>query len=112
MSIFRVTEIFYERISCFFISHSTTENTCNGSADEPATIKPGIFTKPVGFHSVTVKNRVPGNHRVILLLITLMMVSGIMVQCARAADPPVADFTPACGGVSDSGGILVAFFDN
>jgi len=112
MSIFRVTEIFYERISCFFISRSTTENTCNGSAEIPATIKPGIFTKPVGFHSVTVKNRVPVNHRVILLLITLMMVSGIMVQCARAADPPVADFTPDCGGVSDSGGIRVAFFDN
>jgi len=112
MSIFRATEVLYERISRFFPSRSITEITCNGSTDVPATIKPGIFTKPVGFHSVPVKNRVPGYHRVILLLITLMMVSGIMVQCVCAADPPVADFTPDCGGVSDSGGILVAFFDN
>jgi PKD repeat protein len=92
MHIFRYSVLFHEWVSSFFFSRNTTQNFNNRWGKFQRIIKPGIFTKPDGFHSVFGKNAVPGNPRIILLLITFLMVSGIIIPGVCAAGPLVVDF--------------------
>jgi len=99
MVFFRSTESLYERISPFFFSLIPTENMSVGYSKIVKILFSGIFTKPVNYHSAPAKKLVRGNDRVILLLITLMMMSGIIVPYAQAAGSLGVDFnaTPQFG---------------
>jgi PKD repeat protein len=92
MHIFRDSLLLHECVSSFFISRNTTQNINDGWEALHRLIKPGIFTKPAGFPQVSGKKVVRSNLRIILLLITLLMVSGILIPCVRAASPLIVDF--------------------
>jgi PKD repeat protein len=92
MVFLRGIESLFKRISPFFFSLITTENTRVGCSKIFKTLLSGIFTKPTGFHSVFGKKSVTYNHRIILLLITLLMVSGILIPGVSAAGPLTVDF--------------------
>jgi PKD repeat protein len=92
MVFLRSIESLYRRIPPFFFSIITTENTSIGCSKIVKPLFSGIFTKSTGFHSVFGKKAVTPNLSTILLLITLLMVSGIVIPCVRAASPLTVDF--------------------
>jgi PKD repeat protein len=92
MHILRDSILRYERLSPFFFSRSTKENTPHGSVNLYTTAIYGIFTKLGDSNSLYRQKSVVNNSRVILLLITLLMVSGIVIPFAQAADSLIVDF--------------------
>jgi PKD repeat protein len=92
MHIFRDSVLFHEWISSFFSSLNSMQNINDGWDTFHRVIKTGMLTKPAGIHSVCGKKAVPGNHRIILPLITLLMLSGILIPCVSATGPIVVDF--------------------
>jgi PKD repeat protein len=92
MHIFRYSVILHECVSSFFMSRNTAQNINHAMDTFHRIIQPEFFTKPTGFHSVFGKKAVKYNPRIILLLITLLMFSGVIIPCVRAASPLVVDF--------------------
>jgi PKD repeat protein len=99
MVFLRSFESLYKTISPFFFSFITSDNTIVGFSKIVKTLFSGIFTNPANYHSAPAKKLVMGNHRIILLLFTLLIVSGILIPCVSAAVPLVVDFnaTPQFG---------------
>jgi len=117
MHILRDSVLRYQRLSPFFFSRFTSENISSKFTQLNNIINPKILAKPDRFLSdrkVHQKKSVINKHHIALLLIAFLMVSGIIIQCARADPPPPdADFNPDCGGNQGTGGTtLVAFADN